>query len=255
MKKEFPILEFDNTGQSIINPSDTIKKRKDLPQHCVITFFYDIVEHFAEKGIIHEIMSLKSEMGKHPVYEFEINNSKVAIFHPGVGAPLAAALFEEVIELGCSKFIACGGAGVLDRSIVEGHLVIPYSAIRDEGTSYHYLPPSREVTPSINAVEKIKLVLDKHRIPYLNTKTWTTDGFYRETKGRTALRKDEGCLVVEMETAALFSVAKFRGVEIAQILYGGDNLDSEKWQYRNWQNNWSVREKLIWLAAEAALLI
>jgi uridine phosphorylase len=50
--------------------------------------------------------------------------------------------------LGCAKFVACGGAGVLDREIQPGHPVVPTAAVRDEGTSYHYLPPGREVSAS-----------------------------------------------------------------------------------------------------------
>ena len=60
---------------------------------------------------------------------------------------------------------------------------------------------------------------------------------------------------VEMEAAALFAVAEFRGVELAQVLYAGDSLDAEKWEARNWNKNNSLREKLIWLSAEACLLL
>jgi purine-nucleoside phosphorylase len=60
-------------------------------------------------------------------------------------------------------------------------------------------------------------------------------------------------LGVEMEAAALFAVARFRSVKIGQILYGGDNLDSEAWDSRGWQRRWSIREKLVELAAEACL--
>ena len=55
------------------------------------------------------------------------------------------------------------------------------------------------------------------------------------------------------EAAALFAVARFRNVKIGQILYGGDNLDSEAWDNRGWQRRWSIREKLVELAAEACL--
>jgi uridine phosphorylase len=170
-----------------------------------------------------------------------------------MGAPLAAAILEETIALGCRNFIACGGAGVLDRSIALGHLLVPTSAVRDEGTSYHYLPPGREVEPTPAAVTAIERVLARHQVEYLLVKTWTTDGVFRETRTRTALRRSEGCLGVEMEAAALFAVARFRNVKIGQILYGGDNLDSEAWDSRGWQRHWTIREKLVELAAEACL--
>src|SRR3954463_5348363 len=94
-----------------------------------------------------------------PTYEMDIDGRRLTLFHPGVGAPLAAAMLEEAIALGCRKFVACGGAGVLDRSIALGHLVVPTAAIRDEGTSYHYLPPAREVEPSPEGVADIEATL------------------------------------------------------------------------------------------------
>jgi uridine phosphorylase len=91
--------------------------------------------------------------------------------------------------------------------------------------------------------------------PYTLGKTWTTDAIYRETRARMARRSSEGCITVEMEAAAFFAVAQFRGVQMGQILYCGDNLDGDEWDGRNWQKNWSVREILVELAAEACLAI
>ena len=147
----------------------------------------------------------------------------MAVFHPGVGAPLAAGMLEEIIALGCRDFIACGGAGVLRSEIAVGHVVIPTSAVRDEGTSYHYLPPSREVAPHPAAVAAIESVLRAHGVAYVTGKTWTTDAIFRETPAKVARRRDEGCLTVEMEAAAFFAVAQFRRVRLAQMLYGGDD--------------------------------
>jgi uridine phosphorylase len=65
-------------------------------------------------------------------------------------------------------------------------------------------------------------------------------------------RRREGCIVVEMEAAALFAVARFRSVECAQILFGGDSLSARRWQPRGW-NRHAMRERLFHLAAEACL--
>jgi len=134
-----------------------------------------------------------------------------------------------------------------------GHVVVPTSAIRDEGTSYHYAAPAREATPSEAAVEAIERVLRRHEVPYVLGKTWTTDAFYRETPAKVALRKEEGCLTVEMEAATFFTVARFRGVTFGQLLYGGDDVSGETWDSRHWNERTSVREKLFWLAVEACL--
>jgi uridine phosphorylase len=134
-----------------------------------------------------------------------------------------------------------------------GHIIVPSSAIRDEGTSYHYLPPGREVQASAEGVAAIERVLKKVNADYIVAKTWTTDGLYRETPAKVRHRRTEGCVTVEMEAAAFFAVAQFRGVTFAQLLYGGDDVGSDKWDSRHWTHHTSVREKLFWLAAEACL--
>ncbi|MCK9279408.1 MAG: nucleoside phosphorylase [Melioribacteraceae bacterium] len=255
MKKQFPILEFDSDRGAIISPSDLVKEIPDIPKHAVVCFFNDVITHLAESGKLKIISKIKSEMGFHFVYSYEFENRSIVLFHPGVGAPLAVATFEDVIQMGCNKFIVCGGAGVLDKEIAAGNLIVPNSAIRDEGTSYHYLEPSREVAPSSEALIAIETTLTKRNISYRIGKTWTTDGVYRETSSKISLRKSEGCIAVEMEAAALFAVAKFRGVKIGQILYGGDNVDTEIWDHRDWQSNWDIREMLVALSAEACLLL
>ena len=177
---------------------------------------------------------------------------RLAVVSSGVGARAAAARLEHMIALGCRKFIACGGAGTLDSAIAVGHIVVPDSAIRDEGTSYHYLKPAREVAPTPRALAAIEAELRENHHEYLRGKTWTTDAVYRETRERMNRRRREGCLVVEMEAAAFFAVARFRGVELAQILYGGDSLAGRQWNPRGW-NRHAMRERLFHLAAEACL--
>ena len=252
----YPILEHDPDRGAIIDPGELIKPREDMPEHGVICFFQDVIDHLIEEGAVREILSLRSEIGPRLIYAFQCApDQEVALMQPGIGAPMAAAALEQAIALGVKKCIVCGGAGVLDRSIAVGHLLVPTSAVRDEGTSYHYLPPGREVAPSPQATQAIETVLQRRKIPYLLTKTWTTDGVFRETRAKMALRRAEGCLAVEMEAAALFAVAQFRNMPLGQILYGGDNLDDEQWDKRGWQDRWSVREELVYLAAEACLLL
>ncbi len=212
-----------------------------------------MLDFLIEEGRLRKVAASKSEIGEHPFYELEIAGERLTVFHPGVGAPLAAALLEEVIAKGCRAFIACGSSGVLKREIAAGHLVVPITAVRDEGTSYHYLPPAREVHASAEAVRAIRLVLDRSEVPYVTGKTWTTDAFYRETPKKVALRRDEGCLTVDMEAAAFFAVAEFREVTFGQILYGGDDVSSDTWDTRSPDQRATVREKLFWLAAEACL--
>ncbi len=255
MTQSAPILDFDGELEAILEPRKLIKPLQAMPMRGVICFFQDVITHFVTLGLAQEIYALRSEMGRHPIYVHEVQGHRVALIHPGVGAPLAAAILEEVIALGCRNFVVCGGCGVLNRELAVGHLVVPTSAVRDEGTSYHYLAPSREVVASPAAVVAIEQTLKRRKVEYILGKTWTTDAIYRETRARMALRRSEGCITVEMEAAALFAVAQFRGVHLGQILYGGDNLDGDEWDGREWQHNWGVREILVELAAEACIAI
>jgi uridine phosphorylase len=252
MSQDYPILEFDPAPEALIEPKKVIRPR-DAPEHCVVCFFREVIEKTCGEGKGKVITQNRWEDGPHPLYEVEVDGKRIAVFHPGVGAALGANLLEEVIAFGCRKFIACGGCGVLDKDIGLGHIVVPTAAVRDEGASYHYLPPGREVNASPEAVAALERVLQKHGIPYRLGKTWTTDAPYRETPAKIQRRKAEGCLTVEMEAAGFFAVAQFRGAPFAQILYGGDDVSGEVWADRDWHAQASVREKLFWLAAEACL--
>jgi len=222
-------------------------------EHCVLCFFQDVIDDLNVNGSLRQKYTLGSERGPNPLYEMHIDGRPLGVFHPGVGAPLAAAFLEELIALGYRKFVACGGCGVLDKRITLGHIIVPTTAVRDEGTSYHYLPPSREVNAAPEAVEAITETLNRGQIDYLLAKNWTTDAIYRETPDRVARRRAEGCLTVEMEMAAFCAVAQFWGVLFGQILYGGDDLSGENWDHRGWQGLRSIRTKLFSLAAEACM--
>ncbi len=251
MQQPYPILEYDPNPDAVIRP-ERLFEPMDAPEHGVICFFGEVIAELVRSGRARQIAVQLSENGEHPLYELEFGGRRLALFHPGVGAPLAAGLLEEVISLGVRKFIACGGCGVLDREIAAGHIIIPVSAVRDEGTSYHYLPPAREASASPEGVAAIADVLARHGVPHIMGKTWTTDAFYRETPAKVALRRAEGCHVVEMEAAAFFAVAQFRGISLAQMLYAGDDVSGADWDHRDWKRL-PVRERLFWLAAEACL--
>lgn len=250
MKREYPILEHDINENAILEPHKLLCK-KDIPENAVICFFNDIIDKLRNEGKLKFVENLKSEIGLHPIYEIDYRGKRIALFHPGIGAPLAAGMLEEVIALGSKKFIACGGAGVLDKDIAVGHVIVPISAIRDEGTSYHYLTPGREIQPSKEGIDAIENVLKRHKCNYLLSKTWTTDAIYRETIDKVNLRKSEGCITVEMECSALCAVSKFRNVCFAQLLYGGDSVSCEEWDSRNWKDRKEIREGLLMFAIEA----
>lgn len=250
MQQDYPILEYDDSPEATIEPKRHIKRLGDMPEAVVLCFFQDVIQHVCKDAPV--IATPVSEIGPNPIYALDTEFGRVGVMHPGVGAPLTATFLDEAIAFGATKFVACGGAGVLDSNIAAGHVMVPTAAVRDEGTSYHYLPASREVEADPGAVAVIEATLLRHSIPFDRVKTWTTDAIYRETPGKVQLRRDEGCSAVEMETAAFFAVARFRGVTFGQLLYGGDDLSGVEWDHRDWiHGQASTREKLFWLAVEA----
>jgi len=248
----YPILEFDPAREALIEPSRLIKPR-GVPEHCVICFFQEVIEQVVAEQRATVVVDSRWEDGPHPIYEIAYHGHRLAFFHPGVGGALAAGLLEEAIAYGCRKFIVCGGCGVLEKDIAVGHLIVVSGAVRDEGVSYHYLPPGRELQAQAAGVAALKATLERRGVPYRVGKTWTTDAPYRETPARIAARKSEGCIVVEMEAASLLAVAQFRGVVLGQVLYGGDDLSGGEWDNRGWQSRREVRENLFWFTAEACL--
>jgi uridine phosphorylase len=250
----YPILEHDSAREAFIEPSKVIHRR-DMPEHCVICFFKEVINKVVTDHHAKILVENPWEDGGHPVYEINHHGKRLAFYHPGIGAGLSAALLEEVIAFGCRKFIACGGSGVLAKEIAVENLIVVSGAIRDEGVSYHYLPPGREVIANIIGMNALIGELDKRGIPYHTGITWTTDAPYRETPNKINKRKVEGCLTVEMECAGMMAVAQFRNVIFAQVLYGGDDLSGAIWDNRGWQSRKEVRENLFWLCADACLTL
>lgn len=209
-----------------------IQKVEHFPKVAVSTFSRAIVEKYACMEGVTEIAHFTTSNGDVPIYRLCYNGTDIAFYMSFPGAPAAAILFEEIIAMGAEKLVMFGSCGVLDRSIADGHLIIPTAAIRDEGTSYHYAPSSEEIELQPESVRALTGVMQALQYPFVQGKTWTTDALYRETEDKIEERRRQGCIVVEMECAAMAAIADFRGVRFAQFLYAADNLDAPQWEPR-----------------------
>jgi uridine phosphorylase len=250
--KEFPILEFDEDKNAVIRPSNLIKQ-KDVPERCILCFFSEEIEKILTE-YPHKIVSNFISSGiNYPLYELDYKGNKISIIQAAVGSPLAAGQIDELAALGCKKFIACGMCGVLQKELAVGHLIIPIAAVRDEGTSYHYVKPAREITANERIVQVIESTLQELKIPFIKAKTWTTDAFYRETPQKTAQRKEEGCVTVEMEASAYMAVSQYNNVEFGQILCAGDSLAGVEWDQREYVSRTDVREFVLRLTLDVCI--
>lgn len=241
----YPILEFDDHDDVFIKPHFNVH---DLPkvENLIITFFKEVVNELLENKAIEVYMHLKGE-NDYTFYKFV--NDDTLIFHGGIGGPLCGGMMEEAIAMGIKRILFCGGGGILKQMPV-GHCIVIDSAIRDEGTSYHYAKPSREMVVDPNIVNILDQGLNRLNVPHVVGKTWTTDAFYRETKDRVQRRREEGAILVEMEQASLIAIAQFRKVKYGAICYAGDDLTSDVWDSRQWKSRQSVRSLLVSVCQE-----
>lgn len=243
-----PLFEFEESQTAVINPP--MRRRVDnFPELAVACWFGDVQrKRFAGQDPIYRI---PFEHGDHEVHVVEHLGKRIAVFNPGVGAPAAATSLEDIIGLGATKIIGCGGAGIVKQGFDVGHIIVPTGAVRDEGTSHHYQPVEVAVVPHPLAVDAIDAELSDAGVPHDKGITWTTDAIFRETPEKVARRREQGCISVEMEASAMFAVAMFRGAVYGQLLYAGDDVSAQTWDHRHWEKQTSVRERVLELALNA----
>lgn len=244
------------TEPALFSPADTTKPMDHFPEICVSTFSEAIIQRFASLDNTETIAQLYTANGIIPVYKTHYKGSDIAFYLSRVGAPACVVGFEEVVAMGAKKFVLFGSCGVMEDDQVKDKIIIPVSAVRDEGTSYHYLPPSPEIEADAHAIQTLEQVLTTCGYPYVKGKTWTSDAIYRETIPLIQERRQEGCIAAEMECASMLAVAKYRQIPFIQFLYGADNLSSDTWEIRNLaQYGLTNAEKFMVLAFECGLAL
>ena len=232
-KHSIPILEFDDNPQAVIMPNHEGLDLQ-LPKKCIYAFLEEEIDRFAQEVGAECVGEFVSATKTYPVYVMSYKGEEVCLAQAPVGSAPAAQFMDWLIGYGVEKIISTGTCGVL-TNIEENAFLVPVRALRDEGASYHYAPPSRYMDVNVEAISAIEQVLEQLGVPYEEVMTWSTDGFYRETAEKVAYRKEEGCAVVEMECAALAAVAQLRGAVWGELLFTADSLaDLENYDSRDW---------------------
>jgi uridine phosphorylase len=165
-----------------------------------------------------------------PLYIGRIGRTRVGVIWAAPGAALTAVVMEDMIASEVTSFIGVGTLGAIQSFIGTGDLIVPSLAVRDEGTSHHYLPKENVARPSRKTFKNIvdsceKSGLKQYGLKHYVGPIWTTDAPYRETRSKIRHFKREGVLGVDMETSVIFSLGMYRRVETGCILVAGENLN------------------------------
>ncbi len=244
-----PILDHATGEHSVFLPENLLARAAKMlgkgwgpiPRCCVLDFDAELVpvaiEHFGARPSVnwpcfHTTMLVIQRDG------FEMG-----LIAGTVGAPFAVLVAEELIATGCRHIVGYSSAGAVSDSLQLPCLVVPEGALRDEGTSYHYLPPSAQAL----ARGRLPAVLAGHAascgLPVRRGMSWTTDAPYRETQSQIERHRAEGVLTVEMEAAALMALAEVRQVEIASLLHVTNSFATQENDFEKGDGN--INERII----------
>ncbi|MGE4571576.1 MAG: nucleoside phosphorylase [Candidatus Izemoplasmatales bacterium] len=229
MKKDIPIIDgIGLAEEGIISPKKIFESRNlpILPEH--ITTALILFDNKPSQEILDKSKELFKFVAASSVLPQYIYDDKVLVAYSPLGGPAAGGLVEELIAFGIKKVIACGSSGLIG-DFPSDYFLIVSKAIRDEGLSYYYLEPSIYVDTDKFQNKKIENELKKHHLNYGEGISWTTDAFYRETRSRLNIRKEQGAIAVEMECASMAAVCKYRNIPFSQVLYFSDIVKQEGW--------------------------
>lgn len=232
--KEHPfILNFDNSQSAVVEPH---YENLPLKLHPKLLFAFvpkEDIDNFL-KDVPHKILGSYDTISFQPnVYEILINDEKITLCQAPLGAPAATQLLDWLIAYGVKEVLAFGNAGAI-TDLPENAMFIPSRAIRDEGTSFHYLKDSLAVDLNCDFLDRVKNALQILGYKCDEITTWTTDAFFRETSKKVTQFRQLGASTVEMECSALAACAQFRKVNFAQILFTADTLANiEKYDPRD----------------------
>lgn len=249
MKKEIPIINTIGMEEEGIISAKKIFEAKKLPKH--ITTALILFDPKPSKEIVEKSKELYKFVAASSVLPQYIYDNKIVVAYSPLGGPAAGGLVEELIAFGIQKIIACGSSGLIGDFSADKFMIVT-KAIRDEGLSYFYLEPSLYVQTDENQNQKIATALQNHHLKVGKGITWTTDAFYRETKSRMALRKEQGAVAVEMECASLAAVCTYRNIPFSQVLYFSDIVQQEGWS-NFLDSRASIKEKINKIMVQIAL--
>jgi len=244
-------------GEPIIDPSKYVK-REDIvlpTDKCILTFSSRTTRAITDLIGKHKSMPIKI-----PIFDPTIGKyagAKIFTAILKVGAPASVMALELLIAAGAKKIIVIGAAGSMHPDVRIGDIFLPTWGIREEGTSYHYMPPNYQPKPNRTLLNRLKSEIRKilqGRIKIVEGGLWSIDAIFRETKDKIRGYRRKGVIGVDMESTALMTVADYRGVALAIALIISDELREDSWTYV-WESEKIIKsERILALASLRALV-
>jgi uridine phosphorylase len=239
-KKSVPILENKYfTEPSVFQPQNLLREARrqkqipncNIPAICVLDPDGDLVDYLLEKG-----KAKKSECWAcyhSHLYTFRIENTDLGIIPCIVGSSYAVLVSEQLFASGCKFLISITSSGIISKPENNQRFALITESVRDEGTSYHYLPKEIPAKISDTLYELLNKVEKKL---WFNVKSWTTDAPYRETETAILAMQEENVTCVEMEASALYAFAQAKQKHIVCFAHLTNTMaqkegDFEKGQY------------------------
>jgi len=207
-----PLLEHTHTDEPVFLPGNMLESariQKNLPPlvvpaGCLLDFDGELVDFLLRTGEAELEPSWPCFHTR--LYRWRANETEYGIIGGTVGASFAVLVAEELFTLGCQALVTISSAGLLPENLQPPLFLLIEKALRDEGTSYHYLPPERFAQASPSLVEAVAKRLGDAALHVVRGTSWTTDAPFRETLKLISARRDEGIIAVEMEAAALLAM-------------------------------------------------
>lgn len=222
-----------NPQEAVIEPRRA-RKEREVPAGIIIGFTPPDLKLLLEQLGASKAPCRKVDFWR--LWTCTLESYCIGMAGPAFGAPAAVVLLERLVALGAKAVIGVGSCGSLQPWLPVGSVVLPDSALVEEGTSPHYLAPHLKTRPHQGLFELLRESLSQEGLKPQVGRIWTTDAVFRETREKVVSYQREGVLAVDMESSALMSAAGFRGVCFASVMVVSDELGTLRW-HRGFKTN------------------
>ncbi len=208
-----------------------------IPPICVLDPDGDIAEYLLATGqaVLHSHWACYHTR----LYSFTQDGAEFGIVPYAVGAAFAVLVAEELFASGCQLLISVTSAGQIVPAGPPPYFVLIEQALRDEGTSYHYLPAAGYSRIGDKLLNSLNGAFTDSVVRVLRGSTWTTDGPFRETEEAIGFAQEEGILGVEMEAAALYAFAQARGKAVVGFAHITNQMATLEGDFEKGENGGS----------------